>query len=39
MEGKPLEYIKINSYHTLNIAPGDIFEIIKSEWHDYISTW
>ena len=36
MEGKPLEYVKINSYHTLNIAPGDIFEIIKSEWHDYI---
>ncbi len=36
MEGKPLEYIKINSYHTLNIAPGDIFEVIKSEWHDYI---
>jgi protein pelota len=36
VEGKPLEYIKLNSYHTLNIAPGDIFEIIKSEWHDYI---
>lgn len=36
VEGKPLEYIKINSYHTLNIAPGDIFEIIKSKWHDYI---
>jgi protein pelota len=36
LEGKPLEYIKINSYHTINIAPGDIFEIIKSEWHDYI---
>lgn len=36
MEGKPLEYIKINSYHTLNIAPEDVFEIIKSEWHDYV---
>jgi protein pelota len=36
VEGKPLEYIKINSYHTLNIAPGDTFDIIKSEWHSYI---
>ncbi len=36
MDGRPLEYVKINSYHTLNIAPGDVFEIIKSEWHDYI---
>jgi protein pelota len=36
MDGKPLEYVRINSYHTLNIAPGDIFEIIKAEWHDYI---
>jgi protein pelota len=36
MDGRPLEYVRINSYHTLNIAPGDIFEIIKAEWHDYI---
>ncbi|MGD0729549.1 MAG: hypothetical protein ABR981_05725, partial [Candidatus Micrarchaeaceae archaeon] len=36
LDGKPLEYIKINSYHTINIAPGDIFEIIKGEWNDYI---
>jgi protein pelota len=36
MDGKPLEYVKINSYHTINIAPGDVFEILKSEWHDYI---
>jgi protein pelota len=36
VDGKPLEYIKINSYHTINIAPGDVFEIIKTEWHDYI---
>jgi protein pelota len=36
VEGKPLEYVRINSYHTINIAPGDIFEISKSEWHDYI---
>ncbi len=36
VDGKPLEYIRINSYHTLNIAPGDVFDIIKGEWQDYI---
>jgi len=36
VEGKPLDFIKLNSYHTINIAPGDVFEIIKSEWHGYI---
>ncbi|MGI0100125.1 MAG: mRNA surveillance protein pelota [Candidatus Micrarchaeaceae archaeon] len=36
IDGKPLEYIRINSYHTINIAPGDVFEILKSEWHSYI---
>jgi protein pelota len=28
--------VRINSYHTLNIAPGDVFDIMKAEWHDYI---
>ncbi len=36
VEGSPLEYIKLNSYHTLNIAPGDTMEITKAEWHDYL---
>jgi protein pelota len=36
VDGKPLEYVKINSYHTINIAPGDVFDVIKSEWHDYV---
>ncbi len=36
IEGKPLDYIKLNSYHTLNIAPGDVLDIIKTEWHDYL---
>jgi protein pelota len=36
MDGKPLEYVKINSYHTINIAPGDVFDVLKTEWHDYI---
>lgn len=35
-EGRPLEYIKLNSYHTLNIGPEDTLEITKSEWHDYL---
>ena len=36
VEGRPLDYIKLNSYHTLNIAPGDELTITKPEWHDYI---
>ncbi len=36
LDGRPLEYIKLNSYHTLNIAPGDVLDIMKAEWHDYI---
>jgi protein pelota len=36
VEGKPLEYVKLNSYHTLNIAPGDILELVKPKWPDYL---
>lgn len=36
VEGKPEQYIKLNSYHTLNIAPLDTLDIIKPEWPDYI---
>ena len=36
VEGRPLEYVRLNSYHTLNIAPGDTLEITKAEWHDYL---
>lgn len=36
VEGRPLEYVKLNSYHTLNIAPDDVLQITKTEWHDYI---
>ncbi len=36
LEGRPLDYIKLNSYHTLNIAPGDVLDIMKMEWHDYL---
>ena len=37
VEGRPLEYIRLNSYHTLNIAPGDTLEITKAEWPDYLT--
>ncbi|MEM0149842.1 MAG: mRNA surveillance protein pelota [Candidatus Micrarchaeaceae archaeon] len=36
VEGKPMEYIRLNSHHTLNISPGDIIEVTKGEWHDYL---
>ncbi|HUC38832.1 MAG TPA: hypothetical protein VL944_01750 [Candidatus Acidoferrum sp.] len=36
VEGRPLEYVKLNAYHTLNIAPGDTLEITKPEWPDYL---
>ncbi len=35
-EGRPLEYVKLNSYHTLNIAEGDTVEIKKAHWPDYL---
>ncbi|MDE1810782.1 MAG: mRNA surveillance protein pelota [Candidatus Micrarchaeota archaeon] len=36
LDGRPIEFVKLKSYHTLNIAPGDILEIQKSVWKDYI---
>ncbi len=36
VDGHPLQYIKINSYHTLNIAIGDVVEVTKSAWHGYV---
>lgn len=35
-EGKPIEFVRLNSYHTINIEPGMAFEIIKKEWHSYV---
>ncbi len=34
--GKPEEFVVMGSYHTLNIAPGDIIDITKLEWKEYI---
>ncbi|MGI0134399.1 MAG: hypothetical protein ACREBW_05525, partial [Candidatus Micrarchaeaceae archaeon] len=36
IEGKPEEFIKLRSYHTLNIAPGDVLELQKPAWKSYI---
>lgn len=36
VEGKPIEYIKLNSYHTINIAKEDIIEIKKNAWPEYL---
>lgn len=34
--GKPEEFIRLSSYHTLNIGPSDMLEIQKKEWKSYI---
>ncbi|MGC8478774.1 MAG: mRNA surveillance protein pelota [Candidatus Micrarchaeia archaeon] len=34
--GKPLEYIRLNTYHTLNIGLHDEIELAKQEWPKYI---
>ncbi|HVA82672.1 MAG TPA: mRNA surveillance protein pelota [Candidatus Aquilonibacter sp.] len=34
--GRPEEFIRLQSYHTINIGIGDILDIQKEEWKDYI---
>jgi protein pelota len=36
LEGRPEEYVNIGSHHTINIGPGDILDMQKAEWKDYI---
>jgi protein pelota len=36
VEGRPLEYVRLNSYHTLNVAPGDTIDITKPRWPEYM---
>ena len=36
VEGRPLEYVRLNSYHTLNVAPGDTIDITKQRWPEYM---
>ena len=33
---RPMEYVSLNSYHTLNVAPDDIVTIRKAEWPEYM---
>ena len=36
IEGNPLEFVRLNTYHTLNIGISDLIEIEKPEWKEYI---
>ena len=36
VEGRPLEFIRLNSYHTINIGIGDVLEIKKEVWPEYL---
>jgi protein pelota len=36
ISGHPEEFIKFNSYHTINVGQRDIITIEKQEWKDYI---
>jgi protein pelota len=36
VEGRPEEYVQVNSYHTLNIGAHEEIEIMKAEWRDYM---
>jgi protein pelota len=36
IEGRPEQYIRINSYHTLSIGPGDMMDIEKEAWSGFI---
>lgn len=36
VSGHPLEYISLNSHHTLNISPGHKISIVKPVWEKYI---
>ena len=36
LDGRPLDYIKIGSYHTINAGIDDTIEISKEQWHSYV---
>ena len=36
VDGSPLEYIRLGSYHTINVAAGDVIDITKLKWPDYL---
>ncbi len=34
--GRPSEFVSVGSYHTINVAAGDVINVIKPAWKDYI---
>ncbi len=36
IDGHPLEFVRLNSYHTLNVGISDLIEVEKPEWKEYI---
>lgn len=36
LSGKPEEFVTLGSYHTLNIGTGDVIDVQKQQWKDYI---
>ncbi len=34
--GRPEEFVKMSSYHTINIGVGDMLEIQKPQWREYL---
>ncbi len=36
IEGRPMEYVTLGSYHTINAALGNQIEIRKERWYSYI---
>jgi protein pelota len=36
VSGRPEEFVRMGSYHTINVAVGDVIRIWKAEWKDYI---
>src|SRR5271157_5200711 len=36
LSGKPAEYVRLGSYHSMNIGTGDALTISKEEWKGYV---
>ena len=36
LSGHPEDFVRLGSYHTLSVGPGDEMELQKNEWRDYI---
>ncbi len=34
--GRPEEFVKLSSYHTINVGVGDVLEIQKPHWREYM---